>query len=80
MSIIRQNNSLLLIYKWIIKFNAGPLVVTKTENGRDVSYLYGVVSGSSIGCGYRNIPSLFGNVNWVIGWIKSVMSGNKGPR
>ena len=55
-------------------------MVTKTENGRDVSYLYGVVSGSSIGCGYRNIPSLFGNVNWVIGWIKSVISGNKGPK
>ena len=29
------------------------MVVTKTENGRDVSYLYGVVSGSSIGCGYE---------------------------
>ena len=62
------------------KYILGPLVVTKTENGRDVSYLYGVISGSGIGCGYKNIPSLFGNVNWVIGWIRKVISGNKGPR
>ena len=58
----------------------GPLVVTKTEKGSVVSYLYGVVSGSSIGCGYKDIPSLYGDVGWVSGWIKSVVSNYKGPR
>ena len=55
-------------------------MVSKTEDGRVYSYLYGIVSGSSIGCGYRDIPSLYGHVGWVSGWIKSVTSEYRGPR